>query len=51
MKVKITKVSTTCYVRLPLDWRREKGIKTGDFVNLRENENGDLVISTERRSS
>lgn len=45
MKVKVTTVSTTCYVRLPLDWRREKGIMHGDFVEVKENDRGDLVIS------
>lgn len=45
MKVKITPIGGTVLVRIPLDWKREKNLKKGDFVNIREDSEGNLVIS------
>ena len=45
MKVKITPIGATVFVRLPLDWKREKNLRKGSFVDVRENDDGNLVIS------
>lgn len=45
MKVKITPIGATVFVRLPLDWKRQMNLKKDSFVDVRENAEGNLVIS------
>ena len=45
VRIKITSIGGTVLVRIPLDWKREKNLKKGDFVNVTEDQDGNLVIS------
>lgn len=45
MQIKTQKIGSSVFVRLPLDYVRLYHLKENKMVDLKENENGDLVIS------
>jgi antitoxin component of MazEF toxin-antitoxin module len=49
MKVRLQKIGSTMYVRLPLDYVRLYNLREVQMVDLKEDENGSLVISAEVR--
>ena len=49
MKVRLQKIGSTMYVRLPLDFVRLYKLRDVQAVDLKEDENGSLVISAEVR--
>ena len=49
MKVRLQKIGSTMYVRLPLDYVRLYNLREVQAVDLKEDENGSLVISPEVR--
>jgi antitoxin component of MazEF toxin-antitoxin module len=49
MKIKIYEISGTTVVRLPRDYVKDHEIRKTGYVHVRENEDGDLIISPEVR--
>ena len=49
MKEKIQNLGGSVYVRLPLDWIREHRILEIGIIQIRESDDGSLVISPEVR--
>lgn len=47
MRIKIYQISGTIVVRLPRDYAKQHEIKKTGFVNVREDENGNLILSPE----
>ena len=47
MKMKVTDIGGSVYVRLPLDWIREHQIHEIGIIRMRETDDGSLVISPE----
>ena len=45
MKMKVTDIGGSVYVRLPLDWIREHQIHEIGIIRMRETDDGSLVIS------
>lgn len=45
MKLKVQNLGGSLYVRLPLDWIREHRIREIGSVQMRENDQGSLVVS------
>jgi antitoxin component of MazEF toxin-antitoxin module len=50
MQMKVQKIGSSVFVRLPLDFVRYYNLREVGFVNLKENDDGDLVISAKRVS-
>ena len=48
MKEKIQNLGGSVYVRLPLDWIREHRIREIGIIQIRESDDGSLVISPEK---
>ena len=49
MRIKIYEISGTTVVRLPRDYVKDHEIRKTGFVNIREDENGNLILSPEVR--
>jgi hypothetical protein len=47
MRIKIYDISGTTVVRLPREYVRDHEIRETGFVNVREDENGNLILSPE----
>ncbi len=47
MKVKIYVMHGTTVVRIPYNYARDHKIRNSGFVNLREDENGNLILTPE----
>ena len=50
MQMKVQKIGSSVFVRLPLDYVRLYNLREVGIVNLKENNDGDLVISAKRVS-
>ena len=48
MKMKVTDIGGSVYVRLPLDWAREHHIRETGTIRMKESDDGSLVISPEK---
>ena len=47
MKVKVYAIHGTTVLRLPRDYVKDHEIRKTGFVNVREDENGNLILSPE----
>lgn len=47
MKVKIYEMHGTTVVRIPYNYVKDHKIRNSGFVNLREDENGNLILTPE----
>lgn len=45
MKMKLQKIGSSVFVRLPLDYVRAYNLREVRMINLKEDEHGNLVIS------
>lgn len=45
MRINIYEISGTVVVRMPRDYVKDHAIKKSGYVNLREDEHGNLIIS------
>ncbi len=50
MQMKVQKIGSSVFIRLPLDFVRFYNLREVGMVNLKENDDGDLVISAKRVS-
>lgn len=44
MRQKIQKIGASMFVRIPLDWKRDKHLAKGSVVDVREDPEGNLLI-------
>ena len=49
MRIKVYELSGTTVVRLPRDYVKDHQIRKTGFVNVREDESGNLILSPEVR--
>ena len=49
MRIKIYQISGTTVLRLPRDYVKQHEIRKTGFVNIREDENGNLILTPEVR--
>jgi hypothetical protein len=49
MKINIYTISGTVVIRLPRDYVKDHEIRKTGFMNVREDENGNLILSPEVR--
>jgi antitoxin component of MazEF toxin-antitoxin module len=47
MRINVYRISGTVVVRLPRDYVKEHEIKKTGFVNVREDEHGNLILTPE----
>ena len=47
MRLKIYKIHGTTVIRLPYDYVRQHEIRKAGFVNIREDEEGNLILTPE----